>query len=211
MSYSHTLAEDLSDPGAPQRVCEWIEKENYPLSILINNAGYTIWETFEKSRLEDQFNMLNLNIRAKLTLIHGLLPRLRQQPQAYILNVASTSAYQAVPTMSTYAASKAFVILFTRALRMELAGTGIRVSCLSPGTTDTDFMNRANMQALKKTAEKFNMQAADVARIAVKGLLAGKAEIVPGFVNWFSVKMSYLVPKTVSERIAAGIYMGKKP
>jgi short-subunit dehydrogenase len=124
--------------------------------------------------------------------------------------VASTSAYQAVPTMSTYAASKAFVILFTRALRMELAGTNVSVSCLSPGTTDTDFMNRANMQALKATAEKFNMRADAVARIAVKGMLAGKAEIIPGFVNWISSKMTFLLPKTVSEKVAAGIYMGKK-
>jgi len=206
----HAFAADLSEPDAPARVHAWIEKEDFPLSVLVNNAGYTIWSAFEQSDLDAQFNMLNLNIRAKLSLTHRLLPRLHRQPRAYILNVASTSAYQAVPTMSTYAASKAFVVLFSRALRIELARTGVSVSCLSPGTTDTDFMNRANMHALRETAEKFNMKAEEVARIAVKGMLAGKAEIIPGFVNWFSAKMTSLVPKAVSEKVAAGIYMGKK-
>jgi short-subunit dehydrogenase len=112
--------------------------------------------------------------------------------------------------MSTYAASKAFVIMFSRALRMELAGSGISVSCVSPGTTDTDFMNRARMDALKETAAKFNMKAEDVARIAVKGMLAGKAEIIPGAVNWVSAKMTSLLPKAMSERVAAGIYLAKK-
>jgi short-subunit dehydrogenase len=206
----HTMAADLAQPGAPAEVARWIEKEDYPLSVLVNNAGYTIWNEFEQSRLDEQFDMLNLNIRAKLSLIHHLLPRLHKQEKAWILNVASTSAYQAVPTMSTYAASKAFVIMFSRALRMELAGSGVSVSCISPGTTDTDFMNRANMDALKETAAKFNMKAGEVARIAVKGMLAGKPEIIPGAVNWISAKMTSLMPKSVSERVASGIYLAKK-
>ncbi len=206
----HTMAADLSRPEAPAGVAAWIRKEEYPLSVLVNNAGYTIWSEFEHSSLEEQFAMLNLNIRAKLSLTHELLPELRKQPRAYILNVASTSAYQAVPTMSTYAASKAFVIMFSRALRMELAGSGISVSCVSPGTTDTDFMNRAQMDALRETAAKFNMKADQVAAIAVKGMLAGKAEIIPGAVNWVSAKMTSFLPKKLTESVAAGIYLAKK-
>ncbi len=206
----HYLAADLSQPDAPEKIFRWIIENNYPVSVLVNNAGYTIWSKFEKSDINEQFNMLQLNLHAKLKLIHHLLPLLHKQSKAFILNVASTSAYQAIPTMSTYAASKAFVIMFTRALRMELKNSNISVSCLSPGTTDTDFMNRAKMDALKATAEKFNMKPEDVAFIAIKGMLAGKAEIIPGFVNWISSKMTSLLPKSVSENVAAKIYMGKK-
>lgn len=206
----HYLPMDLSLPESPEKVVEWIEQNNFPVSILVNNAGYTIWSEFEKSNLNEQLNMLQLNMITMVKLTHMLLPLMRRQPKSYILNVASTSAYQAIPTMSTYAASKSFVILFTRALKLELKKSNISVSCLSPGTTDTDFMNRAKMDALKETAAKFNMKPAVVAKIAVEGMLKGKAEIIPGFVNWFSAMMIYLIPKSVSENIAKKIYMGKK-
>lgn len=201
---------DLSVQNASENILQWVEKNNFPVSILINNAGYTIWNEFEKSNLKEQLNMLQLNIISMVSLTHSLLPVLHKQKQAYILNVASTSAYQAIPTMSTYAASKSFVILFTRGLRLELINSTVSVSCLSPGTTETDFMNRANMEALKETAAKFNMKPEVVAKIAIEGMLKKKAEIIPGFINWISVKMTYLMPKSIAENIAKGIYSGKK-
>jgi len=206
----HYLALDLTANDAPEKVVQWIEKNNFPVSILVNNAGYTVWSEFEKSNLNEQLNMMQLNMNTMVQLTHKLLPFLRKQQKSYILNVASTSAYQAIPAMSTYAASKSFVIYFTRGLRLELKNSNISVSCISPGTTDSDFMNRAKMDALKETAAKFSMKPEVVAKIAVDGMLKGKAEIIPGFVNWISVMMSYFLPKSVPEGIAKKIYMGKK-
>jgi uncharacterized protein len=206
----HYLPLDLSEQDAPEKVIQWIEKNNFPVSVLVNNAGYTVWSEFEKSDLKEQLNMMQLNMTAMVKLTHLLLPLLRKQQKSYILNVASTSAYQAIPAMSTYAASKSFVLFFTRALRLELKNSNISVSCISPGTTDTDFMNRAKMDALKETAAKFNMKPQIVAKSAVDGMLKGKAEIIPGFINWFSVMMTYFLPKSVPESIAEKIYMGKK-
>lgn len=206
----HYLPVDLSQPESPEKIFQWIEKNNFPVSILVNNAGYTIWEEFEKTKWDELMNMMQVNLISLTKLTHLMIPVLKKQKRSYILNVASTSAYQAVPTMSVYAATKAFVILFTRGLKMELEKTNISVSCLSPGTTDTDFMNRANMDALKETAAKFNMKPEVVARIAVEGMLKGKAEIIPGFVNWISAQMTYLVPKSISENVAKKIYMRKK-
>jgi short-subunit dehydrogenase len=201
---------DLSQADAPEKVLEWVEKNSFPVSVLVNNAGYTVWSEFEKSDLNELLNMMQLNMTAMVKLTHLLLPVLRKQKQSYILNVASTSAYQAIPAMSTYAASKSFVIFFTRGLRLELKNSNISVSCLSPGTTETDFMNRAKMDALKETAAKFNMQPEVVAKAAVEGMLKGKAEIIPGFINWFSAVMTSFLPKSIPESIAEKIYMGKK-
>jgi short-subunit dehydrogenase len=126
------------------------------------------------------------------------------------MNVSSTAAYQAVPTLSTYAATKAFVLLFTRGLRHELKGSSVSVSCLSPGATSTGFIDRANLGMLKEKAEKFSMEADEVARIAVKGMFAGKAEIIPGLLNWVSVKAVKHLPKGLTEQIAANLYKTDK-
>ncbi|MFI5218101.1 MAG: SDR family NAD(P)-dependent oxidoreductase [Bacteroidia bacterium] len=206
----HYLPIDLSQQDAPEKISQWVAQNNFPVSILVNNAGYTIWEEFEKTKWDELMNMMQVNLISLTRLTHLMIPVLKKQKQSYILNVASTSAYQAIPTMSVYAATKAFVILFTRGLKMELEKSNISVSCLSPGTTDTDFMNRANMDALKETAAKFNMKPEVVAKIAVGGMLKHKAEIIPGFINWISAQMSYLVPKSIPENVAKKIYMGKK-
>jgi short-subunit dehydrogenase len=127
--------------------------------------------------------------------------------KSYLLNVSSTTAYQAVPTMSIYAATKAFVLSFTRGLRYELQDSQVSVSCLSPGATDTDFSTRAKMnEGLKATANKVNMTPEAVAKIAINGLFNQNAEIIPGFINAFSAKMTAFTPKSLVEKIAGGIY-----
>ncbi len=151
--------------------------------------------------------MIQVNIAAVMELTHHLLPVLKLQKCAYILNVGSTAAYQAVPTLAVYAASKSFVLSFSRALRYELKDTPVSVSCLCPGPTDTSFVERAGMNdAVAKLAEKFNMTPADVAAIGIKGMLQGKAEIVPGFLNKLSTFGAKHGPKFFIERISAGLY-----
>jgi short-subunit dehydrogenase len=135
-----------------------------------------------------------------------LLPDLEKNKKAFIMNVASTACYQAVPTLTTYAATKAFVLLFSRGLRWELKDGPVSVSCLSPGATSTGFIDRAHMDFLKDRAEKFSMKPMEVAKIAIKGMFEGKAEIVPGAVNWVSVKLVQLLPKTLTESIAKSLY-----
>jgi len=135
-----------------------------------------------------------------------MLSELKKHSQSYILNVASKTAYQAVPTLATYAASKSFVILFTRGLRKELRDSTISVTCLSPGATSTGFIDRAGMTVLKERAEKFSMSADQVANIAIKGLFSKRAEVITGWINWLSVQFTYLLPKGLIENIAAGLY-----
>lgn len=200
------LATDLSLNTASMQVFEWVTQHTDKLSILINNAGYGLWGDFDKLELSAQMNMLTLNINAVVSLTHHLLPLLKQQPQSFILNVSSTAAYQAVPTLALYAASKSFVLSYSRALRYELKNTTVSVSCICPGPTDTGFANRAGLDALADLAEKFNMPPEHVAEIGIKGMFKRKAEIIPGFLNKLSVFGVQHLSKSLIERITASLY-----
>jgi hypothetical protein len=201
---------DLSLDGSAQKVADWVNQKSYNVHILINNAGYGLWGEVEKSSLDKLQNMMRLNMLTLVDLTYLFIPILKKEAQSYILNISSTAAYQAVPTLATYAASKSFVLLFTRGLRQELLKSNISVTCLSPGATSTDFIDRAEMNSdIKEKAEKFTMSPEAVAKIGIKGMFKKKAEVIPGFVNWISVQLTYLVPKAIPENIAAGLYKTK--
>jgi short-subunit dehydrogenase len=207
------LAIDLSVAHACEQIKAWCEANQYAVSILINNAGYGLWGWFEKMSLVEQRNMMQLNMNVLVDLTYMMLPILHKTAEStgkksYLLNVSSTTAYQAVPTMSVYAATKAFVLSFTRALRFELQDSAVSVSCLSPGATDTEFSNRAKMNdGLKATAEKLNMTPEAVAISGINGMFNGNAEIIPGFINAFGAKMTAITPKSLVEKIAGGVYI----
>ncbi len=200
------LSLDLSTPDAHLTLKSWLNQNSFSIDILINNAGYGIWNPVEKTKLDELTNMMQLNMNTLVNLCYTLLPDLKTHKKSFILNVASTAAYQAVPTLTTYAATKAFVVLFTRGLRLELKKSTVSVSCLSPGATSTGFVDRAGMESMKERAEKFSMKPEAVAKIGIAGMLKGKSEIVPGFINWLSVQLTYLVPKSLTEKIAQELY-----
>ncbi|AYB33428.1 SDR family NAD(P)-dependent oxidoreductase [Chryseolinea soli] len=205
----HTLTLDLAQNEASQTVYEWCQGASFQPTVLINNAGYACWGYFHRLPLSSQLPMLDLNVQGMVSLTHRILPILQKQPQAYILNVCSTSAYQPVPTMALYAASKAFVRSFTRSLRYELRKGPVSVTCLSPGPMATNFIAQANMQAMQATAQKFEMKADDVARRGVKAMFAGRAEVIPGWMNALSVGFSKILPDALLERIANNLYESK--
>jgi len=198
---------DLSDPASPLRIRDFCINKQLPISILINNAGYAVFGLFDKTEIEVQIDMIEVNNAAMVRLCHAFIPVLVDQPKAYIMNIASTAAFQAVPAMSLYAASKAFVITFTRGLQMELEDSDIHVCCVIPGPTSTNFMNRANMGVLKEFAAKFEWPPAKVAMLALRGMFAGAVEVIPGLMNSVSYAFIKLMPKRVAEKIAAGIYL----
>jgi len=201
---------DLSAKDAAKNIIEWCKKGGYDVSILMNNAGYGLHGAFEKVALAEQLNMMQLNMGTLVQLTHYALPLLKQyKGKSYILNVASTAAYQAVPYLGIYSATKSFVLSFTRAIRQELKGSNVSVTCLSPGTVETHFMERAGMDKVKKIAkqaDKFNMQPDDVAEFGIHAMLKGKAEVIPGFANKVGAYSSRLLPKNLIEGVAKGLY-----
>ena len=203
----HVLSMDLSHPDAAQNIYNWCKLNQYEINILVNNAGYGISGLFEHKAVEDYVNMMQVNMVSLVQLTSLFLPQLKQQKKAYILNIGSSAAYQAVPYLAVYAATKSFVVSFSRALQYELKKSNISVTCISPGATDTEFPHRAEVgdKALK-TAEKLQMQPVEVARIAVKQMFAGKTEVITGLVNKLGAFMVWLLPKTITENAAASIY-----
>lgn len=207
----HTLHIDLSAPDALQKILHWTRPFHGYLRLVVNNAGYGLNAPFEQLTLEEQLNIIDVNIKAQVSISHAYLPVLKAHKKAYLLNVGSTTAYQTVPYLNIYAASKAFVVSFTRGLRYELRNSSVSVSCLSPGSTDTDFVNRAGMgESVKQIANRLNMTPEAVASIALKGLFKGEAEIIPGITNKLNAFLPKFFPKRFVESIAANIYQPAK-
>lgn len=197
---------DLSTSEAAAEIATWCTTQGKAISILINNAGYGLWGNFSSLSLAEQLNMLQLNINAVVALTHYLLPVLQLQKQAYILNIASTAAYQALPSLALYGASKTFILNYSRAIRYELKDSTVAVSCLCPGPTDTGFASRAGLDEFADLAEKFNMSPELVAKSGLKGMFEKKAEIIPGFLNQLSSFFARHLPKSLVEGVSARLY-----
>jgi uncharacterized protein len=201
------LAIDLSAPAAPAELLAWCKTRSYQVTILVNNAGYGLSGPFEKHSLEDNLNMMQLNMISLVELSYLFLPELRKLQGSYILNIASSAAYQAVPNLSLYAATKAFVLSFSRGLRQELRKSSVSVTCICPGATDTEFTVRAKIgEKGLKAAAKMNMTPEAVGKIAVEAMLSGRTEVVTGTVNKVGKFMTWLMPKGLVEKVAMSIY-----
>lgn len=199
---------DLSTDNGIEQTISFVFNQKIELSILVNNAGYGMWGRFDELDLNAMSALMKINMFLAVTLCYRLLPELKKSKQAYILNIASTTAYQAVPKLAIYAACKTFMIQFSRGLRYELLKTNVSVTCVSPGTTDTNFMDAAGMHSpvIRKKADKVKMKSSVVAKIAVESMFKKKNEVIPGWLNKISVAIIPFVPKSLTEKIAAGIY-----
>jgi uncharacterized protein len=203
----HYLAMDLSRPHAARDVHQWCSQNKYAVDVLVNNAGYGLSGSFHSHALEDHLNMMQLNMNTVIEMTYHFLPDLKRQPRAYIMNIASSAAYQAVPFLSLYAASKSFVLQFSRGLKHELTGSGVTVTCVNPGATDTDFVSRAQVgKKGQDLAKKFNMRPDQVAKTAVDAMFRGKLEVITGALNKLGAVLAWLLPKNTIEKASAKIY-----
>ena len=201
------LALDLAEDQAAESVFEYCNKNQFVVSVLVNNAGYGLSGRFENYSAQEHTDMLRVNIITLTKLTRLFLPSLLKQPAAYILNIGSSASYQAVPLLSAYAASKAYVLSFSRGLFQELKNTTVSVTCICPGPTDTNFVNRANVGTKgQKAAERFNMSPQTVARIAIDSLFRRKPEVITGSLNKLSAFFAWLLPKSIVERVAMKLY-----
>ena len=201
------LSLDLAVPNAVETLKTWIENHQYQINILVNNAGYGLSGAFTDYTIEEHKAMMQVNMTVPVELTAMLLPQLKRNQPSYILNIASSAAYQSVPGLTTYAASKSFILSFSRGLRYELRNKGVSVTAVSPGSTDTGFASRAKVGAKGlRAAEKVNMTPQAVAGIAVKAMYAKKAEVITGFINQLGAFLVWLFPKKLAEKTAAGIY-----
>jgi len=176
------IAKDLVDLEAPDDVFAETQRRGLHPDVLVNNAGFGQRGSFAEIDLDKQLDMMQLNTVALVHLTKLYLAGMKARKSGRIMNVASTAAFQPGPFMAIYYATKAFVLSFSEAISEELRGTGVTVTCLCPGATATDFARRASMEDMayfKRNA----MDAATVARIGYKGMLAGKPIVITGTKN----------------------------
>jgi len=176
----YTFAQDLSMQDAAIKVYQYVESLQIPISILINNAGYGIVGRTDLIDITEDINMIRINVETLVGLCKLFIPQMLERGNGKILNVASTGAFQPGPYTSTYFASKAFVLSYSRAIRYELKSKGIVVSTLCPGATKTNFFNKEKTQVPSGA-----MLPEVVAKIAVNGLNRKVDVTIPGFKNRF--------------------------
>jgi len=203
---ARSVAADLSLPGAPEAILEAVR--GTPIDILINNAGIGLRGTFAEGDWGRQSALMQVNMLAPVHLARLLLPEMQRRHSGRILNVASTAAFVPGPFMALYYASKAFLLSFSEAVANELKGSGVTATVLCPGPTTTEFFEAAGIADSNLLRGGNVMDAAEVARIGYRAMMAGKMEVIAGARNRWMMRGVRLVPRaTVAEitrRLNAG-------
>lgn len=193
------VALDLTVSDATAKLFEETTRRGLEVETLINNAGFGSMGDFTALDLGRELEMIDLNIKALVALTHLYLQPMRERKRGTILNVASTAAFQGVPYMATYAATKAFVLSFSEALWDENHKLGVHVMALCPGVTETNFFVAARTD---KPPMRVAQSAEQVVETALKGLQRGKSHIISGWTNYIMMESERLVPRWVVARIA---------
>lgn len=194
------IAKDLSQPGAAQEIFDELQRDDRAVDILVNNAGFTISGEFAQTDLQSQDELLQVNIVALTQLTRLFLPGMVQRGAGKVLNIASTAAFLPGPLMATYYASKAFVLSFSEAIAEELAGTGVTVTVLCPGATQTGFARRGNVENSRLFTGKGVMDAKTVAKIGYRALMRGQTTVIAGLSNWIQAEALRLAPRKLAPK-----------
>ena len=195
------IALDLTLPDAPEQVLRAAPK----VDVLVNNAGFGALGKFAELPLADQLNIMQLNMTALVSLCRLYLPGMLAAHQGRILNVASTAAFQPGPLMAIYYATKAFVLSFSEAIANELEGTGVTVTALCPGPTESEFQARAKMENSGLVKGRKIMDARTVAEAGYRATLAGKTLEIPGVLNKLMAQSVRVSPRKMVVKLVRAI------
>ena len=201
---ARVLASDLSRPEAPREIFDRLNADSVRVDALVNNAGFGSYGLFAETELEKELDLLQVNVVALTHLTKLFLPGMIARGRGYVMQVASTAAFQPGPLMAVYYASKAYVLSLSEALANECEGTGVRVSALCPGPTETGFVAAAGMQE-SKLFERGAMTAREVAEEGYRGLLAGKTLVIPGLRNNLLARSIGFFPRGLVTKVVRGI------
>jgi len=201
---------DLREETSAEAVYGFCRENNIQVEALINNAGTGTYGPFADSFVDDNEAIVQLDVVTLLDLTYLFLHDMKERGQGYILNVASTAAFQPGPNLAVYYASKAFVESFTEAIAEENRGTGLRISTFCPGPVDTPFLKKAGMDT-SKVVEVFKPQdPVKLAEIAYKALMKGTVVIVPGAKNRRRLFATRLFSRARIRKMMAKITAPKK-
>ena len=198
---SEIYTTDLAEAQAPNRLWEHLQSTGTKIDVLVNNAGFGAHGAFAELPLERQLAMVQVNITAVTHLARLLLPGMIERKRGGILNVASTAGFQPGPNMAVYYATKAYVLSFSEAIAEEVAGTGVTITALCPGSTSTNFAAAASAR-FTRLFKKAAMSSDRVARIGHRAFRQGGFVVVAGWRNRLLAFSVRLGPRVVVRRIA---------
>ena len=199
------FAADLAQTDAPQQIFAHTLATKITVDLLINNAGFGAYGALATVETQRLLDMVQVNCNAVVHLTRLYLPHMLNQRRGDVLIVASTASFQAVPFISTYAATKAFDLLFAEGLAEEVKSYGVRVCALCPGSTETEFHDVAGQSGVA-AARKSRETAEKVARVGLQALAAGKSYVISGAGNYLGAHSQRLVPRRMVTRIAANLF-----
>ena len=203
---SHCLSLDLMDDDAPERVYQWVRENNFEVNVLVNNVGIGKGGSFASMTMKDIRHMMLLNNRVTVEMTYHFLPELHKHTEAFILSLSSLEARLPLPYKAIYTGTKNFIYAFSLAIAQELKFSNIKVSVLCPGPvlTNEDGLSRINAHGSR--SKLLMMYPDEVARIAVRAMLAGRQVIVPGRLNAVFFKLGSLLPLGIKMNILERLF-----
>jgi len=203
---TEVFSADLAEPGAPEKIFAFTRERGLAIELLINNAGFGRYGEFHTVELPRLLDMVQVNCTAVVYLTRLYLPEMVARRHGDVLILASTASFQAVPYISTYAATKAFDLLFAEGLAEEMKPYGIRVCALCPGSTESEFHAVSGQEKFIRNAET----AEKVARTGLKALAARKSYVISGLGNYLGTHGERLVPRRFVTKVAANMFKPEK-
>ena len=197
---AETLVVDLAQKDGPTRLHAAVTALGLPVDVLVNNAGFGLHGTFAELPLARQLEIVQVNITALVELTGLFLPAMVARGQGGILNVGSVAGFVPGPRMAVYYASKAFVLSFSEGLQEELRGTGVRVTNLCPGPTESNFSQVARSHRVRR-AQATKMSAAVVAQVGYTDFCRGKLLSIPGVGNKVTIQAPRWLPRAAIRRL----------
>jgi uncharacterized protein len=205
---SRPLPLDLADASQRRIPSEYCVRNSLDVGYLVNSAGYGSHGPFDRLDLMNETRMTELNCCVVQELSHRFAAIFLNNGQGTIINVASTAGFQPVPFMATYAATKAFVLSFSLALRGELLGTGVKVLAVCPGPVDTDFFRNAGMRKPKSMLKVH--KAEFVVSRALEAAESGKAFVITGALNKILYYLGSWTPLILRTWVAGKMFGSKR-
>lgn len=197
----HVIAKDLSESEAPQQIFDEVASSGIRVDYLINNAGFGNHGLFHEQDWAKNAAMIRVNVTALAALTRLFVSGMIERGHGRILNVASMAGFLAGPLQAVYYATKAFVVSLSEGIANELTGTGVTVTALCPGPTETEFVEHADMEGVRLFAK--SATAREVAEAGYEAMLKGKTIIVPGFMNKLTIHgLLRVSPRKMATRIS---------
>jgi len=200
---------DLAETTTPEKIFAFTKAKGMEVELLIKNAGFGRYGELHTAEIPRLLEMVQVNCSAVVHLTRLYLPEMVARRRGDVMILASTASFQSVPYLSTYAATKAFDLLFAEGLAEEMRPYGIRVCALCPGPTVSEF-NEVAGQTHITSAMRSRETAEKVARTGLRALAAGKSYVISSTGNYLGVHMQRLVPRRMVSRIAAGMFRPEK-